>query len=452
VALPIILSLAVGCATAPRDDREPADVAASHRADLDAQAARYQEQLAKLEAELRTTKDDAELARRDLTRARADAQAASDNAAAQDQALQAALKTIRARESELADLRGRLDQGGDSSSELAGAAELLRQKDLEIRGLQEELARAKGQAAPPPPDGRMVRPAGLDLEVQIGSVDDEPVTRRDFCDFLYRDLGTPQLFDLYANRVLVLREARRRGVEVSDVDCAVWVQGELIDGVKQAGSEAAFDDKLKELGFDRDAWTARLRYQARPTLLLRKLVELDRSTPDGAAAFDERVRDLYQKEYAERVTASHIFISAPRTASPAEVEAARQKAAACAAQVRQGVPFADVAKRFSEDRDTRLLGGNLGTFDRTRFARAPELNTALFTLPPGEVSQPVRSALGFHVLLVDHRTPPARPFDEALKRELMGRLSKEPPADAELEALLARLRARAHVTRTLTFD
>lgn len=455
VALPIVASLAIGCASsgsgrdASRDAEPHADCDAA-QASLISQHAEATE---RLKTDARAAQDEAGLLKRELERVKTEVAAGLERAAAQEAALEAALSSIRAKEEELASLReGTLSRDAGA---VDPAATLLLQKQRQIEALQVALARAKNPdavvAEPPPGQGGVVL-ANVDLEVPVGTVDGEPITRRDFVDFLYRDLATPGLLELYINRHLIVREARRREIEVSDIDCIMFVEEQLARQAGEAKSEAAFEQKIAEQGFDRKAWEARLRYQARPMLLLQRLVELERTTPEGSAAFEERLREEYTKTYSERVRAAHIFAPAGRGASEQEVADALELAKAASDQVRRGVPFADVARRLSKDPETRNLGGTLGTFDRSRFARAPELNTALFTHEVGKVSQPVRSALGFHVILVEERTPAARPFDDAVRQELTGKLSKEPPSSTELEALVARLRARVNVTRTLTFD
>lgn len=462
VALSVAASLAVvGCSTSggrPGDDiDERGDPHASCDAELARATAQHQADRERLEQEARSARDDAALQGRELARLQAEMQATRARADAQGAALDAALASIRKKEEELEALRAGAsgDDVAGHESAIAAATSLLRQKDARIRRLQDELAQLKNPglaASAPAEDQGGVTLASMDLEVPVAAIDGAPITRRDFCEFLYRDLGTPALLELAINRQLIAREARRRGVTVSDVDCTVWVEGQVVEHIQQAGSKEAFVKKIAESGFDEAAWVARLRFQARPTLLLQHLVELERTTPEGREAFEARIRDEYTRSFSERVRAGHIFVAVERDAAPEVVAAAERKAQLAYEQVRRGIPFADVARRYSEDAQTKSLGGTLGTFDRGRFARTPEINTAFFTLPVGEVSPPIRTHAGFHVVMVDERTPPARPFDEATRRELIGRLSKEPPADAEMEALVARLRARAHVTRTLTFD
>jgi hypothetical protein len=359
---------------------------------------------------------------------------------------------VRELTTELATVGSQTNAGGEADA----AAALLLEKERQIRKLRDQLAvvtaRARGEAPPAPlPSDGAVR-ATIDLDVPVTTIDGEPISRRDFCEYLFRDLGTPGLLELFANRELVLREARRRCVVVDDVAVRVWMEEQLIDQIGKAGSEQTFAQQLAENGYTRESWEARLRYQARPQLLLYRLVLLERTTPEGREAFEARVREIYERDYSERVTARHILIKCPLNAPPEEVQLCRERATLAQTEVQRGKPFAEVVARRSEDAvQTKRIGGSLGTFDRTRFKSEAALNTALFTADPG-TPVVVRSSQGFHVVLVDERKPPTRPFDGATRALIIKTIEKEPPAEAELLELVSRLRARSHVVHSLSFD
>jgi peptidyl-prolyl cis-trans isomerase SurA len=95
----------------------------------------------------------------------------------------------------------------------------------------------------------------------------------------------------------------------------------------------------------------------------------------------------------------HILINVPRTATQAEVETARKKAAAIAVEARQpGVDFATLAKKRSEG-SSSSDGGDLGFFKRGTMV--PEFERVAFGLKTGEVSDPVRTQFGWHVLKLE---------------------------------------------------
>jgi len=95
----------------------------------------------------------------------------------------------------------------------------------------------------------------------------------------------------------------------------------------------------------------------------------------------------------------HILINVARTATQAEVEQARKKAQAIAVEAREpGVDFAALAKKRSEG-SSSSDGGDLGFFKRGTMV--PEFERVAFGLKTGEVSDPVRTQFGWHVLKLE---------------------------------------------------
>lgn len=95
----------------------------------------------------------------------------------------------------------------------------------------------------------------------------------------------------------------------------------------------------------------------------------------------------------------HILIAVPRNAPQTQVEEARRKAVAIAAEARQpGVDFAELAKKRSEG-SSSADGGDLGYFKRGTMV--PEFEKVAFSLKTGEVSEPVRTQFGWHVLKLE---------------------------------------------------
>ncbi|HTA64457.1 MAG TPA: SurA N-terminal domain-containing protein, partial [Xanthomonadaceae bacterium] len=133
-------------------------------------------------------------------------------------------------------------------------------------------------------------------------------------------------------------------------------------------------------------------------------LELDASTiPVPTTIDDATLRQRYDDQKnryvePEQRLASHILINVPANATPAQEKAAQAKAAALVAKARAtGADFAALAKANSEDEGSKNLGGDLGwltesAIDQKAFA------TALFALKPGQISDPVRTAEGWHVI------------------------------------------------------
>jgi len=94
-------------------------------------------------------------------------------------------------------------------------------------------------------------------------------------------------------------------------------------------------------------------------------------------------------------------LAAARRAYAAAVEAARSEALALRARLLEGEVFAELAEAESDDPGTRAGGGDLGFF--ARGANLADFDAAAFALQPGDLSEPIRTANGFHLILVEER-------------------------------------------------
>ncbi len=120
----------------------------------------------------------------------------------------------------------------------------------------------------------------------------------------------------------------------------------------------------------------------------------------------------------EQRLASHILINVPANADAATEKAAQAKAAALAVQARTpGADFAKLAQVNSQDEGSKNLGGDLGWLSQSVIEQKA-FATALYGLKPGAISDPVRTAEGWHVIqLRDVRPGRQIPF-EAARAEL----------------------------------
>ena len=111
----------------------------------------------------------------------------------------------------------------------------------------------------------------------------------------------------------------------------------------------------------------------------------------------------YAKNEGEdmEVHARHILVTVDPKATPEEVEAARKKAQAIVEEARRpGMDFSSLAKARSEG-PSREDGGDLGFFRRG--VMVPAFEKAAFSMKVGEVSEPIRTNFGWHVLKVEER-------------------------------------------------
>ena len=133
-----------------------------------------------------------------------------------------------------------------------------------------------------------------------------------------------------------------------------------------------------------------------------------------------------KKKPAKKQSAAQV--AAVKKAKQREI-AARKKAADLKKKIAAGAKFADLAKAESDDVASGADGGNLGAFERG--AMIPEFEDAAFSLPIGQVSDPVKSAFGYHLILVDKRG--AKSLEE-MRAEIQQRIAPE-ASDKGLEEL-----------------
>ena len=145
---------------------------------------------------------------------------------------------------------------------------------------------------------------------------------------------------------------------------------------------------------------------------------------DLRRAYQEAVEGAGSRE--ER-RARHILIEAPEGAAPAEAEAALERAEDLRRQVQAGADFAALARKHSADPGSAAQGGDLGFVARGVFV--PEFEARLYTLKKGEISEPVRTPFGYHLIqLTDVKTPPRPSFASLrpkLERALRARRAQE---------------------------
>lgn len=139
-----------------------------------------------------------------------------------------------------------------------------------------------------------------------------------------------------------------------------------------------------------------------------QLAALEQVSDDELKAYYEAHQDTFQQK--EEVSARHILIALEQNASPAQIRKAKEKIAGILAKARAGQDFAKLAEENSEA-PSASTGGELGWFGRG--AMVPAFETAAFALKKGEISEPVRTEYGWHIIkLEDRREERQKGYDE----------------------------------------
>ena len=126
---------------------------------------------------------------------------------------------------------------------------------------------------------------------------------------------------------------------------------------------------------------------------------------DTVVTDEEIQRRFVEFAPGARVHPRHIFFSIPEGATALQRDSVRAFAASIRDRVVRGESFEDLARQYSQDPGTAAQGGDLGWLNRNELG-AP-LDSLVFALEPGQVSDVVESLYGLHVLRVEEKeTPP----------------------------------------------
>ena len=233
-----------------------------------------------------------------------------------------------------------------------------------------------------------------------------------------------------------LQKARDTGIRVDDLQLDRAVQ-RIAENNKM--TLADFRSTLERDNVPFDAWRQDLRDQ----ILLSRLRE--REVEDKIQVNDSEI-DLFLEELKanperSEYNVSHILVRVPEGASPERIEEARARAQKALAEARESGDFARVAAGYSDAPDA-LEGGNLGW---RQHERLPELFSAVLAkMKPGEVTEPLRSPAGFHLVKLNERREggaSAAPVTQTRARHILVRTS-EVVSENEARRRLADLRER----------
>jgi parvulin-like peptidyl-prolyl isomerase len=242
------------------------------------------------------------------------------------------------------------------------------------------------------------------------------------------------LDDMIIERLIASRSASEK---VTDEEVAA--QYEKLKG--NFGSEEELKKQLDKAGQTVDKVKTGIRERLRQQHWIDEQVKGKTDVTD-ADAEDFYKRNPEQFKSPERVRASHILISVPEDAKP-EVVAEKQKAAqAIADRVKKGEAFDKLAKELSEDPSAKQNSGDLDFF--TKDQMVPEFSNAAFGMKKDQISDPVRSSFGFHIIKVTDRKDAETVTLEKAKPQLVAYL-KQQKKSAALEKIVQGIKEKADI-------
>lgn len=168
---------------------------------------------------------------------------------------------------------------------------------------------------------------------------------------------------------------------------------------------------------------------------------------------DSTARAIYQKEAQQLngkdlIEVSHILLNVPSTATAAQRDKVAQRADSLYQAVLAGADFADLARRYSEDKGTAQNGGQLPTLYPGMTVLPFE--EAAYSLQPNQMSRPVLSPFGYHLILMRNRHP--LPAFEQVYPSLLQYLRENNVEEAAAQQALTALQTQTGQSRTSIMD
>jgi len=252
---------------------------------------------------------------------------------------------------------------------------------------------------------------------------------------------TPEAFEASHREDLLIQKVSdfiTRTVNVSEDEVAAWYQWQntTVDIEYLIVEPARYTDiDLSEEELRSYFQSNETQYKTAPKAKVRYVVFRPADYKSRVVLEDEEIKAYYDenpKEFfsPESVEARHILIKVDKDADDAAVEAARQRASEIHARLLKGEDFAELAQKLSEG-PSKDQGGFLGTFGRGRMVKPFE--DAAFALQAGEMSAPIRTDFGWHIIKVEkHHAAETQSF-EASENKIRGQLSDKKARALALE-------------------
>jgi peptidyl-prolyl cis-trans isomerase D len=245
-------------------------------------------------------------------------------------------------------------------------------------------------------------------------------------DLYKRVLGqnsmTPETFEAVQRNTIRNTKLQRmvaNGITVGDQEARVWYS---FNNTKIGIDYVVIDpDSFSDLLAGEDQIRAQYDdhhdlYMSEPKRKVAFLVFAPKDFEDQVKIDETLVRDFYDQNQAqfttpEQVEASHILIRVDEKADGQTVAKAKEEAMSVYDKATNSIDFAELAKAYSQG-PSAASGGYLGRFDRKSMVKP--FADAAFAMKPGDVSQPVRTRFGWHIIKVTDKTPETvTPFETA---------------------------------------
>jgi len=240
------------------------------------------------------------------------------------------------------------------------------------------------------------------------------------------DLAKERLID----QALMAQESRRRKYKVDSVE----LQKKIKLWMKQNGGKKAFEKIKNPMIKNHDDLKRELSDQMRFNQLLEDESKCEPVSEKDALKYYEDRPELFRTE--EMLAASHVLKMAK---TDVEFEKALEDVKVLRERLLTGEDFTELVRAESDDKGN---DGNLGTFGKGRMV--PEFEKAAYALEAGELSEPVRTQFGWHLIQLHEKIPSKVTAFEEIKEKVIEYLT-ERKKDKVFEEFLDGLKAQATI-------
>jgi foldase protein PrsA len=215
----------------------------------------------------------------------------------------------------------------------------------------------------------------------VATVNGQPITRDQLNTRLAASPMGRTVLQQLVQETLIAQYAKNNNITVTDADIDAKE-----NQIKANFPSGSWDEMLKARGLT----------EADVRSALREQIILDKALSKDINITPAQIQDYFNKNHAsfdkpEEVTARHILV--PNLAMATMIEG----------KLKAGGDFADLAKQYSTDPGSKEKGGDLGSFRRGQMV--PAFDKYAFSAPIGQISPPIKSPFGYHIIQVQSRTP-----------------------------------------------
>jgi peptidyl-prolyl cis-trans isomerase SurA len=247
-----------------------------------------------------------------------------------------------------------------------------------------------------------------------------------------RDDAFKNAMESLINDKLVIAQAGRLGIDVPFSEVEAQVKKAIDENVKTLGGDEQFKRQLDAEGLTTEELKKLYRTQIRNRMLVERVLRKD-LTQERRDATDAELLAYYEEtkeRLPKRPEVAHLkTIFLGFDTSTGSTGQARQKIEALRARIAAGEKFEDVAKAESDD-PSGALGGDLG-FVRVQDLREPAFAKAAGSLVIGQLSEPVLTVYGYHLIEVTDKR------DDTGEVRLRHILVRSEPTDNDVEEVFA---------------